>query len=163
MSARGFSAVAVDNVKSAFNAGGVLRAAGCYDAGLVVFSGRRVKPGQMITDTNKEWRHRPAVWADDVFDSIPVGAVPVAVDLVPGAVPLHHFQHPPSAFYIFGAEDNTLGRRILERCRHKVYVPTLRCMNLAATVNVVLYDRCVKRGFPADRPVSTILNKETTQ
>ncbi len=29
---------------------------------------------------------------------------------------------------------------------HVVYVPTRHCMNLAATVNVVLYDRLSKGG-----------------
>jgi tRNA(Leu) C34 or U34 (ribose-2'-O)-methylase TrmL len=27
-----------------------------------------------------------------------------------------------------------------------IYIPTRYCMNLAATVNVVLYDRMAKRG-----------------
>jgi tRNA(Leu) C34 or U34 (ribose-2'-O)-methylase TrmL len=34
-------------------------------------------------------------------------------------------------------------------CRDRVYVPTRRCLNLAAAVNIVLYDRFVKRGRAA--------------
>jgi tRNA(Leu) C34 or U34 (ribose-2'-O)-methylase TrmL len=56
-----------------------------------------------------------------------------------------NYVHPESAFYIFGAEDGTLGARVLERCRDRVMVPTNGCMNLAATVNVVLYDRMRKQ------------------
>lgn len=37
-----------------------------------------------------------------------------------------------------------LARRVLDRCTHRVMVPTAFCMNLAATVNVVLYDRLAK-------------------
>jgi tRNA(Leu) C34 or U34 (ribose-2'-O)-methylase TrmL len=71
--------------------------------------------------------------------------VPVAVDLIEGATSLVEFKHPERAFYIFGAEDQTLGRRVLDWCKNVVYVPTDRCMNLAATVNVVLYDRLAKQ------------------
>lgn len=46
---------------------------------------------------------------------------------------------------ISGAEDATLGKRITDKCRDVVYVPTTGCMNLAATVNVVLYDRMAKQ------------------
>ncbi|WP_084398321.1 TrmH family RNA methyltransferase [Henriciella aquimarina] len=149
MSIRGYSAIGVDGIKDAVNAGSVLRAAGCYGASLVVFGGRRIKRGDMVTDTGKVWKHKPAVSVDDVMDAIPVGANPVAVDLIGGATPLHEFKHPESAFYIFGGEDRTLGRRVTDSCFATVYVPTLGCMNLAATVNVVLYDRAVKRGFLA--------------
>ncbi|GAF89366.1 unnamed protein product, partial [marine sediment metagenome] len=30
-------------------------------------------------------------------------------------------------------------------CKHTIYIPTAYCMNLSATVNVVLYDRMNKR------------------
>jgi tRNA(Leu) C34 or U34 (ribose-2'-O)-methylase TrmL len=70
--------------------------------------------------------------------------VPVAIEFIEDSIALPKFTHPKSAFYIFGAEDQTLGRDILDRCKHVVMVPTAYCMNLAATVNVVLYDRMAK-------------------
>ena len=79
-----------------------------------------------------------------MFDAIPYNCVPVAVDLLEGATPLPRYVHPERAFYIFGAEDATLGKRIIDRCRDKIVIPTSYCMNLAATANVVLYDRMVK-------------------
>lgn len=75
---------------------------------------------------------------------IPVGAVPVAVDLVEDAVSLTAYQHPQQAFYIFGPENGTLRQETLGWCRDRVMIPTKMCMNLAATVNVVLYDRMAK-------------------
>jgi len=81
-----------------------------------------------------------ALRAASVFD-----AVPVAVDLVEGARNLMDYTHPERAIYIFGPEDGTLGPEILSWCRDRIYVPTARCMNLAATVNVILYDRAAKR------------------
>jgi tRNA(Leu) C34 or U34 (ribose-2'-O)-methylase TrmL len=98
------------------------------------------------TDTMKAYRHLPLLQVDDLFEVVPHDCVPVAVDLLDGARCLTDYVHPERAFYIFGPEDGTLGRAITGRCRDKVYVPTAFCMNLAATVNVVLYDRMAKQA-----------------
>ena len=148
---RGYAVVALDNPKGAANVGGAMRAASVYRARLVVLGGPR--PKTLIrhpADTMKTYRHVPLLLAEDVFDALPYDCVPVGVDLVEGAKPLPDYCHPERAFYVFGAEDATLGARILDRCRDRVFVPTVRCMNLAATVNVVLYDRMAK--FPAPTP-----------
>ena len=142
---RGYAAIALDNPKNGVNVGSTLRAAGVYSASLVVLGGERPRRIRNCADTMKAWRHIPTVLVDDVFDAIPFDCVPVAVDLIDGAIPLPDYKHPERAFYIFGAEDATLGKRILGRCRDVVYIPTNRCMNLAATVNVVLYDRMAKQ------------------
>ena len=143
---RGFAVVALDNPKTPANIGAAMRAAGCYGAMLVVLGGPRpVRLKRIPTDPQKNWRHIPHVFAADVFDSIPYDCVPVAVDLLEGATPLPSYTHPERAFYVFGAEDATLGKRITDRCRDKIVVPTRFCMNLAAAVNVVLYDRLAKR------------------
>jgi tRNA(Leu) C34 or U34 (ribose-2'-O)-methylase TrmL len=68
----------------------------------------------------------------------------VAVELIDGAKSLTTYKHPPRAFYIFGPEDGTLKKEITDFCEDIVYIPTEGCMNLAATVNVVLYDRLAK-------------------
>jgi len=144
---KGFAVIGLDNPKCAANVGGVMRAAGCYGAASVVVAARKkFRYGRLPTDTQKAYRHIPLLHVADVFDAIPHDTVPVGVDLVDGATPLPEFEHPERAIYIFGAEDATLGRAILDRCKHRVVVPTRFCMNLAATVNVVLYDRIAKRG-----------------
>jgi tRNA(Leu) C34 or U34 (ribose-2'-O)-methylase TrmL len=140
---RGYAAIGLDNPKSAINVGSVLRACGVYNAGMLAISKDRI--GSEKTDTMKAYKHMPFLRVDDLRSVIPYDCVPVAVDLVEGATPLHEYKHPERAFYIFGAEDATLGRRVLSWCRDKVYVPTSGCMNLAATANVVLYDRLAKQ------------------
>jgi len=70
--------------------------------------------------------------------------VPVAVEVHPDARPLPEYEHPERAFYIFGPEDGSLKKNVTAWCRDTVFIPTLGCMNLAATVNVVLYDRMLK-------------------
>ena len=144
---RGFAALGLHNPKTPANVGGVIRAATCYGAASVAISGPRIdsKHIRSAANTVAGQRHMP-VLRGDLRDLIPYGAVPVAVDLVEGAIPLPKFVHPESAFYIFGPEDGTLGKAILDWCPRKVMVPTRLCMNLAATVNVVLYDRLAKRG-----------------
>ena len=139
---RGYAAVGLDNPKFQCNVGSALRAVAVYEAAFLAASGKRF--GKSTADTTKAYRHRPYFRVDDILDIIPYDCVPVAVDLVEGAESLVSYQHPERAFYIFGAEDATLGARILCKCRDAVFVPTSHCMNLAATVNVVLYDRMVK-------------------
>lgn len=148
MSARGFAAVGLVNPKNSLNVGSVLRAAGCYDASLVVVSGMRPERfmGRIATDTQKSYRHIPTLRVEDVFDAVPFDCIPIAVDLVPNARSLVTFTHPERAFYIFGPEDGTLGKAITDRCKWSVQIPTSYCMNLAATVNVVLYDRLAKQS-----------------
>lgn len=143
--ARGYSAVGLINPKNPFNVGSALRAAGCYEAQLIVCAGGRNKYRPMSTDTMKTYRRIPLQLVSDVWEVIPYDCVPVAVDLISGATPLHEYKHPERAFYLFGPEDGTLGKAILERCRDVVYVPTTGPMNLAATVNVILYDRQAKQ------------------
>lgn len=143
MNKRGYVAIGLDNPKCSANAGGVMRAAGCYGASLVVLSGMRFR--RWPTDTRAAWRHMPVIETDDLHSVIPYDCVPVAIDLLDGARLLPEYKHPERAFYVFGAEDATLGARITSWCRDKVYVPTDGCMNLAATVNVVLYDRMAKQ------------------
>lgn len=139
---RGYAAIGLHNPKFSSNVGSALRACGVYEASMLATTGKRYE--KAATDTMKQWRHMPLVQTDDLRLVIPFDCVPVAVDLIEGAQPLHTYQHPDRAFYIFGAEDSTLGRSVTEWCRDIIYVPTNGCMNLAATVNVVLYDRRAK-------------------
>ena len=142
---RGFSVIALDNPKSPLNVGSAMRAAQCYSASLILIGGQRMQRiGKIATDTMKAYRHIPVLMVDDVMEHIPHDCVPVAVELVAGARLLPSYTHPERAFYVFGPEDGTLGKRVLDKCRDKVMIPTTGCMNLAASVNVLLYDRMAK-------------------
>ena len=139
---RGYCGIGLDNPKTDINVGSALGAAGSYGASFVAATGGRFKTAQ--TDTMKHYRHLPFMRPGNLREVLPFDCVPVAVDILDGATPLPEYQHPERAFYIFGAEDNTLGERITGWCRDVIYVPTHGCMNLAAAVNVVLYDRLAK-------------------
>ena len=143
---RGYSIIALDNPKNTDNIGGCIRAAQIYGAAQVVMSGTRYH--RQGTDAMKGYRHLPVVCVEDILTVIPYDCVPVAVEITEGAKSLCDYQHPERAFYIFGAEDATLGKRITEKCRDIIYIPTQGPMNLAACVNVILYDRMAKARKP---------------
>lgn len=150
------------NPKSPENVGMVMRAAGCYEASKIFYTGTRFdRARQFFTDTKNSHEKIPLKNTEDLISVVPEGAKIVAIELVEGATPLMYFQHPEQAFYIFGPEDGSLSQSILDACDHVVYIPTIGCMNLAATVNVVLYDRLTKSvgSIIEDRPIAD--NRDT--
>lgn len=140
---RGYASVGLVSPKSGENLGGVLRAVGCYGAQLVAVQGQRFKPYR--TDTQSAWKHIPLLETDDLLSVVPFGCEVVGIEIVDGSRSLESFSHPERAFYIFGPEDGSIPASILKQCEHVVSIPTRFCMNLAATANVVLYDRLAKQ------------------
>ena len=140
---RGFACVGLNNPKNSINVGAVLRAVNVFGGKMLVTQGVRYR--KVPTDTMSTHKKIPMIQVADLKDAIPYGCVPVAIELIPSAQPLTTYKHPERAFYIFGAEDSTLGDRVLSWCRDVVYIPA-GCLNLAACVNVVLYDRLLKGG-----------------
>ncbi|WP_019529399.1 RNA methyltransferase [Dasania marina] len=142
---KSYACIGLQNPKSPENVGSVMRAAGCYGVNSVFYTGRRydvAKP--FYTDTQNAYQKLPLIGVEDLASVVPLGCVPIAVELVAGAKPLPSYKHPPRAFYIFGPEDGSLSKAVTDFCSETIYVPTDGCMNLAATVNVILYDRLAK-------------------
>jgi len=100
------------------------------------------------TDTQRAAANVPVQNVEDILAAVPEGAALVCVELVVGATPLSEFEHPQNAFYVFGPEDGSVPQAIVDAADAVVYVPTIGCLNLAASVNVVLYDRTSKLGLP---------------
>lgn len=137
--------IALINPKSVTNVGAVMRAAGCYQVDAVFYSGSRYdRAAKMQTDTKDIQQKIPLSGVDDLLASVPENAKVICIELALGAIPLPDYQHPDNAVYVFGPEDGTISQSIIDRADAVVYVPTAGCMNLAASVNVVLYDRLVK-------------------
>lgn len=149
-------AIALTNPKSPTNVGAVMRAAGCYQADLVLYTGRRYEQAAkynkdtLKTDTQNAQGIIPLTGVEDyinikdLLENIPSTSKVICVDLVEGATPLPHFIHPEKAVYIFGPEDGTIKQAVIDSADEVVFVPTVGCMNLAASVNVLLYDRLSK-------------------
>ena len=140
-----YVAIALTDPKSPSNVGAVMRAAGCYQANDVLYSGLRyAKAAKFNTDTKSISDKIPLSHVDDFFAQKADDVKVICVDLVEGATPLPQFTHPEKALYIFGPEDGTISQQVIDHADHVVYVPTVGCMNLAASVNVLLYDRLAK-------------------
>ncbi|MGL5040532.1 MAG: RNA methyltransferase [Aeromonas sp.] len=140
-----YCCVGLVNPKSPENVGSVMRAAGCYGVDEVYYTGSRFELARRFaTDTKQMVQQIPLLGVDDLLSVIPEGCVPVVVDLIEGATALPDYVHPKRAFYLFGPEDGTLDPALYGAVRDVVYVPTEGCMNLAASVNVILYDRLAK-------------------
>jgi tRNA(Leu) C34 or U34 (ribose-2'-O)-methylase TrmL len=140
------------NPKSPANVGMIMRGAGCYEASGVFYTGERFDRARKFSaDTKNAASKIPLLHVNQLTDAITEGAlaegaVLVAIELIEGATPLMDFVHPERAYYLFGPEDGSLKKEIVDQCQHVVYIPTIGCMNLAATVNVLLYDRMAKSG-----------------
>ena len=150
------------NPKSPSNVGAVMRAAGCFRVDSVFYTGERyVRAARLNTDTKNVSRDIPLTGVTCLLDGIPKNTKIVCVELAEGAVPLPEYQHPGEAFYVFGPEDGTINQDILDRADAVVYVPTTGCMNLAASVNVVLYDRMAKSVLTTANDELIIQSRDT--
>lgn len=128
--------------------GSILRASGCYGVETIYYTGNRYAMAtRFATDTQKQSESIPCHRCTDLLAVKPASSALVAVELVEGACPLPEFIHPEQAYYIFGPEDGSLPQSVVNHCDHVVYIPTHGCMNLAATVNVLLYDRMAKAEY----------------
>lgn len=140
-----FVSIGLINPKSPSNVGAVMRAAGCYQVNEVRYTGDRYdRAARFHTDTKNVSLSIPLKSVTDLLDNLPDDTSVVCVELVEGATALPLFAHPENALYIFGPEDGSLDQALVDRADEVVYVPTVGCMNLAASVNVLLYDRLAK-------------------
>jgi tRNA(Leu) C34 or U34 (ribose-2'-O)-methylase TrmL len=156
-------AVALIDPKYPHNVGAALRACSCWGVGQLWWTGRRVTlnvhRGQRLPreERMKGYRSVQAARDDRVFDRFEPGSVtPVAVELRPDAESLVTFEHPADALYVFGPEDGGLPKPVRLLCHRFVVIPTHHCLNLAAAVNVVLYDRRLKRHLAGLEPLGPV-------
>lgn len=139
------------NPKTPSNVGSVMRAAGCYQADAVRFTGERfLRAAKFQTDTKNIESKIPLTRVDQLLEGLPDDMAVVCVELAEGATLLSEFVHPEHAIYIFGPEDGSIPQGTIDEADNVVYVPTIGCMNLAATVNVLLYDRLSKSASDCD-------------
>ena len=137
--------IGLSNPKTPTNVGAVLRAASCFQAHAVFYTGDRYdRAARFYTDRQDTASSTPFSEVNCLLENAPKDTKIVCVELVEGAIPLPEFQHPNKAFYIFGPEDGTLSQEMIDKADSVVYIPTVGCLNVAMTVNIVLYDRLTK-------------------
>lgn len=150
---RGFCAVGLSNPRDPKNVAHALRACGAFNAAFLAYTGSRYKHSPI--DVQRAFRHMPLLRTGDdaasILMALPHECVPVAIEIVEGAQALETFTHPERAFYIFGPEDGSVDDDVVAKCKHVVQIGSKYCLNLAACVSVVLYDRTAKRTVNGTR------------
>ncbi|MDO7596180.1 MAG: TrmH family RNA methyltransferase [Pseudomonadota bacterium] len=137
------------NPKSPDNVGSVLRAAANYRVDKVFYTGDRYpraieRKARSVDMSRKISKDVLISRAECLIEVVSKDMKIVCVEFAVNAIPLPEYQHPENALYIFGPEDGSIDQDIIDQADAVVYVPTVGCMNLSASVNVLLYDRLVK-------------------
>jgi len=147
-----FFGVGMFSPRTGFNIGAAIRASGNFNASFLVASDQRYnttdprsghkKSDYRNTDTEQVRKKIPCfIGVDDIMQFVPTGCETVILERDETAIPLPKFDHPRRAFYIFGPEDGVVPSEIINKCDHKVYIPSYGSMNLAHAITVTLYDR----------------------
>lgn len=142
---RGYFGIVAYRGKTSENLGTLLRTANILGAAFVGTIGARYQ--KQASDTMASHRHMPVFhWpdADAFWQNIPMGCVPVAVEIAKQSRPIIGWRHPEAAVYILGPEDGSLPPEVMERCRDVVQLPGYHCFNVAVAGALVMYDRIQK-------------------
>jgi tRNA(Leu) C34 or U34 (ribose-2'-O)-methylase TrmL len=148
-------AVVLIDPKYAHNVGMVVRLASCYGFRQVWFTGERVSLDISFRkrlpreERMKGYADVEIINYDYPFEQFK-DVVPVAVEVRKGSEPLHAFEHPQNAVYVFGPEDGSVSKPHISHCHRFVVIPTRHALNLATAVATVLWDRQYKTWLGGD-------------
>ena len=153
------------NPKSPDNVHSVMRASGNYGVDSVFYTGDRYMRAMTLNPNAPDISRKvsdniPLTEVDDLVEAAGELKI-VCVELAENAMALPENEHPLNAFYVFGPEDSTIDQAIIDRADAVVYVPTIGCMNLAATVSVLLYDRMIKSYHSIDDNKLILARRDT--
>lgn len=126
-----------------------MRAAGNFRVDGVLYTGGRYPKAVRLNPNAPDMSRKvsetvPLTQVPSLLDTVADEMKIVCIEFAENALPLTDYSHPAKALYVFGPEDGTISQDIIDKADAVVYVPTVGCMNLSATVNVVLYDRFAK-------------------
>ena len=135
--------VAIENWQHDMNIGSIVRSANAFAADTVHIIGRKRwnKRGAMVTDRYQHVLYHPDVadfvrWAQDA--ALPV----IAIDNVPGSVPIESFALPERCVLLFGQEGPGLSEAALAAADAVVEITqygSTRSINASAAAAVAMY------------------------
>jgi len=138
--------VAIENWQHDMNIGSIVRSANAFLVAEVHIVGRRRwnRRGAMVTDRYQHVRHHEDVaaftaWADAV--SLPI----LAVDNVPGAVPVDGADIPERCVLLFGQEGPGLSPEAVAAASAVIEITqygSTRSINASAAAAIVMYEWC---------------------
>ncbi|RCS91118.1 rRNA methyltransferase [Brachybacterium alimentarium] len=149
--------VAIENLEHDANIGSVVRTANAFGVGAFHIVGRRRwnRRGAMVTDRYQHEIHHPdaadlIAWARE--QSRPI----VAIDLVPGAMPLEHTTLPRNALLVVGQEGPGVSAEILAAADLVVGITqfgSTRSINVAAAAAIAMHSWILQHAEIPDGPV----------
>lgn len=135
--------VAIENLEHDFNIGSIVRSANAFMASEVHIIGRRRwnRRGAMVTDRYQHVRHHADVsefgqWAQR--NLLPV----IAIDNLPGAVPLETYELPRECILLFGQEGAGLSAEasaIAQACLSIAQFGSTRSINAGAAAAIAMH------------------------
>jgi tRNA G18 (ribose-2'-O)-methylase SpoU len=138
--------VAIENWQHDMNIGSIVRSANAFLAAEVHIVGKRRwnRRGAMVTDRYQHVAHHEdiaafAAWADAA--ALPI----IAVDNVPGSVPVQDADLPERCVLLFGQEGPGLSPEALDAASVVVEIPqygSTRSINASAAAAVIMYEWC---------------------
>ena len=156
------------NPKYEHNVGAALRACSAWGVYNLLWTGKRVvfdpETTKRIPREERMKGYKDVAWVPNCDKPLNLfgDIVPVAIELKQNSESITTFEHPPNAVYLFGPEDGSIPQVYSRLCHRFVHIPTHHCLNLSAAVNVVLYDRRMKRqrdGFEQVLPLDEVLHE----
>lgn len=150
---RGYFGIGVEGISKAMNLGSLLRSSHAFGASFffTVAAECAIRDSGK-SDTSEAERNMPLYTFPDAASlRLPKGCSMVAVEIVDDAVLLPSFHHPRCAAYVFGPERGGLSAPMLERCAHRIRIPTRFSVNVGIAAAIVMYDRLLSLGRFARR------------
>jgi tRNA G18 (ribose-2'-O)-methylase SpoU len=143
-------AVAIENWRHDLNIGTVVRTANAFLAREVIIVGRRRwnRRGAMVTDRYQHIRHVPTA-----ADLAGLGYEIVAIDNLPGAVPLESFALPHNALLLFGQEGTGLtdeARAVAEAVCSIAQYGSTRSINAGVAAGIAMHAWIRQHANPPD-------------
>ena len=147
-------AVAIENWQHDANIGSIVRTANAFLADRVHIVGRRRwnRRGAMVTDRYQRIEHHEDV-AGLVAAAREAGLTVVAVDNVPGSVPVERYAMPQRSLLLFGQEGPGLSAEALAAADAVVAIPqwgSTRSINAAAAAAIVMHEWVRRWAEPPD-------------
>jgi tRNA G18 (ribose-2'-O)-methylase SpoU len=142
--------VAVENWTHDFNIGSMVRTANAFAANRVYIVGPHKwnRKGALMTELYQHVEHSPGIEAlIGAWRERNPGSRVIALDIVPGAVPLETYRFPRRCLMLFGAEGPGLSSKALELADDVVYISqfgSVRSINAGAAAAVAMHSWVVQ-------------------
>lgn len=149
--------VAVENWTHDFNIGSIVRTANAFTAHAVHIIGPRKwnRKGSLMTELYQHVYHHASIeeFLDNVTRQAEESGKPrpriIALDIVPGAMPIETYDFPENCIMIFGAEGPGLTSKALDLADDVVYISqtgSVRSLNAGAAAAVAMHTWVMQHG-----------------